>query len=58
MMCRERYIHVMYLGGTKAVENFGDYAYYYNAFYGDKDYASEADNVDKILKKYSCTFAP
>ncbi len=31
---------------------FVDYAYYYNAFYKDKDYAKEARDVDLILKEY------
>jgi len=31
---------------------FKDYAYYYNAFYQEKDYSGEAKQVDKILKKY------
>ena len=31
---------------------FEDYSYYYNAFYKDKDYKKEADDVDSILKKY------
>lgn len=30
---------------------FNDYAYYYNAFYGDKDYAKEAADVDSLLRK-------
>ncbi len=34
------------------MEQFGDYAYYYNSFYKDKDYASEAREVDSLLKKY------
>lgn len=34
------------------MEQFGDYAYYYNSFYKDKDYASEARDVDSLLKKY------
>ncbi|MCR5167652.1 MAG: class I SAM-dependent methyltransferase, partial [Oscillospiraceae bacterium] len=34
------------------MEQFGDYAYYYNAFYKDKDYAKEASDVDTLLKKY------
>ena len=34
------------------MEVFKDYAYYYNAFYRDKDYASEAAQVDVLLKKY------
>lgn len=35
------------------MEVFGDYAYYYNSFYRDKNYAAEAGIVDKLLKKYS-----
>lgn len=31
---------------------FQDYAYYYNLFYGDKDYRGEAATVDHLLKKY------
>lgn len=34
------------------MEVFQDYAYYYNAFYQDKDYKSEAEQVDFLLKKY------
>lgn len=34
------------------MEVFQDYAYYYNAFYQDKDYKSEAEQVDSLLKKY------
>lgn len=34
------------------METFQDYAYYYNAFYSDKDYAMEAGQVDELLKKY------
>ena len=34
------------------METFQDYAYYYNAFYKDKDYAKEARQIDEILKKY------
>ena len=34
------------------MEVFKDYAYYYNAFYQDKDYAGEARQVDFLLKKY------
>lgn len=40
------------------MKNFEDYAYYYNAFYGDKNYAGEAKTVDKLLRDYGCTFAP
>ena len=31
---------------------FGDYAYYYNAFYKDKDYSAEALQVDSLLSRY------
>lgn len=31
---------------------FKDYAYYYNAFYQDKDYRTEAKQVDSLLKRY------
>lgn len=34
------------------MEVFKDYAYYYNAFYKDKDYKAEARQVDYLLKKY------
>ncbi len=34
------------------MEVFQDYAYYYNAFYQDKDYLSEAKQIDTLLKKY------
>lgn len=34
------------------METFQDYAYYYNAFYKDKDYVKEARQIDEILKKY------
>ena len=34
------------------MEVFKDYAYYYNAFYQDKDYKAEALQVDTLLKKY------
>jgi len=34
------------------MEVFKDYAYYYNAFYQDKDYKSEALQVESLLKKY------
>ena len=34
------------------MEAFKDYAYYYNAFYKDKNYAEETVTIDKILKKY------
>lgn len=31
---------------------FQDYAYYYNAFYKDKDYKAEAVQIDCLLKRY------
>lgn len=34
------------------METFQDYAYYYNSFYKDKDYESEAETVANILQKY------
>lgn len=34
------------------MEVFQDYAYYYNAFYQDKDYAAESRQVDTLLKRY------
>ena len=34
------------------MEVFKDYAYYYNAFYQDKDYKTEAEQVDHLLKRY------
>lgn len=34
------------------MEVFKDYAYYYNAFYQEKDYKEEAAQVDILLKKY------
>lgn len=34
------------------MEVFKDYAYYYNAFYRDKDYRTEALQVDSLLRKY------
>lgn len=34
------------------MEVFQDYAYYYNAFYKDKNYTAEAKQVDVLLKKY------
>ncbi len=35
------------------MEVFGDYAYYYNAFYQDKDYGAEAKQIDSLLKRYA-----
>ena len=34
------------------MEVFQDYAYYYNAFYEDKDYKKEAAQVDSMLKRF------
>lgn len=34
------------------MEVFQDYAYYYNVFYRDKDYAAESRQVDTLLKRY------
>lgn len=34
------------------MEVFKDYAYYYNLFYGDKDYVHEADLVKKLICEY------
>lgn len=34
------------------MEVFGDYAYYYNAFYHDKDYKQEAETIHGLLTKY------
>lgn len=34
------------------MEVFKDYAYYYNAFYQDKDYRAEAKQANDLLKKY------
>lgn len=34
------------------MEVFQDYAYYYNAFYQDKDYRMETQQVDILLKRY------
>lgn len=34
------------------MEVFQDYAYYYNAFYKDKDYKKEAEQIDFLLRKY------
>ena len=35
------------------MEVFQDYAYYYNSFHKDKDYKTEAETVDKLLKTYN-----
>ena len=34
------------------MEVFKDYAYYYNAFYRDKDYGTEARQIDDLLQRY------
>ncbi len=34
------------------MEVFREYAYYYNAFYNDKNYKEEAGQVDALLKRY------
>ena len=34
------------------MQTFQDYAYYYNAFYQDKDYKAEALQIDSLLKRY------
>lgn len=36
------------------MEVFQDYAYYYNAFYKDKNYGKEAEQVNRILKMHGC----
>ncbi len=42
-------------GADRDMETFTDYAYYYNTFYGDKDYRQEAQQIDALLKRYgSC----
>lgn len=38
--------------GNEFMEVFKDYAYYYNAFYQNKDYRTEAQQVDSLLRKY------
>lgn len=35
------------------MEVFHDYAYYYNMFYGDKDYAREAKIINEIISQYA-----
>ncbi len=34
------------------MNTFDDYAYYYNAFYGDKDYSNEAKVVSELINEY------
>lgn len=36
-----------------SVEIFQDYAYYYNLFYGDKNYGKEAETVKYLIEKYA-----
>lgn len=36
------------------MEVFQDYTYYYDAFYQDKNYVTEAEQIDTLLKKYGC----
>lgn len=35
------------------MEVFHDYAYYYNMFYGDKDYAGEAATIVELISRYA-----
>lgn len=35
------------------METFQDYAYYYNLFYGDKNYKKEAESIYILLNKYT-----
>lgn len=35
------------------MKNFAKYARYFNLFYKDKDYKSEADYVDRLIRRYS-----
>lgn len=35
------------------METFHDYAYYYNIFYGEKDYAGETSTVCNLISKYA-----
>lgn len=37
------------------MDNFKDYARYYDVFYNDKDYYKEAKDIKEILSRYSCT---
>lgn len=34
------------------MENFKEYSYYYDAFYGDKDYRGEAECIKKLFNQY------
>ena len=36
----------------RRMEVFKDYAYYYNAFYKDKDYRKEAGQVARLLEQF------
>ena len=35
------------------MEAFHDYAYYYNIFYGEKDYAGEAATICDLISRYA-----
>lgn len=35
------------------MQTFEEYAYYYNMFYGDKDYIAEARDINFLIKKYA-----
>ena len=37
------------------MDNFKDYAYYYNLIYNDKNYKEEAEQIASLLRKYGCT---
>lgn len=39
-------------GAGTEMEKFQDYAYYYNAFYQDKDYKKEAGTVENLFKRW------
>lgn len=39
------------------MEAFHDYAYYYNLFYGDKDYPQEAAIINDLIEKYADSHA-
>lgn len=35
------------------MEAFKDYAYYYDMFYGDKNYCQEAQTIQRLLERFS-----
>ena len=35
------------------MSNFQEYANYYNLLYQDKDYQSEVDYIERLIKKYA-----